>query len=544
MGAACAGVKGFAQEEIRALVLYLQIVVTAVLAAAVGVALLVALRAPARTAAAGATDAADTVVFLFDGERLVDASPAARALLQHSPARDGSPWQRLLAWLGPRFPGAVERLGLLETTGRIMLPNAENEEVPLTLSAEIRGGLTRIAIVGHGDAVPEMAHPVSAHATAEELASLRDIVGVAPLPIWQTDAQGEITWANGAYLSLVAARLKPGQDFVWPLPHVFDELAARMGAERQRQTVETGGDPPARWFDLETFPVRGDAANGRLHFALPADHAVQAETALKGFMQTLARTFAHLSTGLAIFDHARRLALYNPALVDLTGLPPDFLSGRPTLVAVLDAMRERLMLPEPKDWRVWRKRIADLEAAAAQGHYEETWSLSSGQTYRVSGRPHPNGALALMLDDISSEIGQTRRYRADLELGQAVIDAMEEAIAVFSAAGTLVLSNAAYTALWGHDPGGALDNDATFAAMVAQWRAQSAPSPVWDRAEAFAAQLGPRTGWSDEVRLNDGRLIVLRIERIAGGATLAGFHVASGMAPSRTAVFASVRRSA
>ena len=180
----------------------------------------------------------------------------------------------------------------------------------------------------------------------------------------------------------------------------------------------------------------------RLIFALPADAAVQAETALRDFMQTLTKTFAHLHVGLAIFDQQRQLQLFNPALLDLTGLPVDFLSMRPSLLSVLDAMRDRNMIPEPKDYRGWRRQLVELEKAAASGLYEETWSLPGGQTYRVIGRPHPNGAIALMFEDISGEMLRTRRYRADLELGQSVIDQMDEAIAVFSEGGQLVMSNA------------------------------------------------------------------------------------------------------
>ncbi|MFD1807854.1 hypothetical protein ACFSHQ_05975 [Gemmobacter lanyuensis] len=135
---------------------------------------------------------------------------------------------------------------------------------------------------------------------------------------------------------------------------------------------------------------------------------------------------------------------------------PDFLSARPTLFAFLDMMRDRNMLPEPKDYRSWRKQMAELEAAAASGHYEETWSLPSGQTYRLIGRPHPNGALALMFEDISNEITRIRRYRADLELGQAVLDSMDEALAVFSAAGVMVMANSRYGEIWGHDPAGSI----------------------------------------------------------------------------------------
>jgi len=48
--------------------------------------------------------------------------------------------------------------------------------------------------------------------------------------------------------------------------------------------------------------------------------------------------------------------LFNPALLDLTGLPAEFLAMRPSLLSVLDAMHDRNMIPEPKDYRSWRRQ--------------------------------------------------------------------------------------------------------------------------------------------------------------------------------------------
>ena len=240
-------------------------------------------------------------------------------------------------------------------------------------------------------------------------------------------------------------------------------------------------------------------------------------------MQTLTKTFAHLPIGLAIFDQSRQLQLFNPALLDLTGLPVDFLSMRPSLLSVLDAMRDRAMIPEPKDYRNWRRQMIDMERAAASGLYEETWSLPGGQTYRVIGRPHPNGAIALMIEDISTEMLRTRRYRADLELGQSVIDQIDEAIAVFSESGSLVMSNAAYAGIWGHDPAAAL-GDSTLRTLCNHWRTLSAPTAIWTEIEDFGANPGNRLAWSAEVRLLDGRLLDCRFAPLAGGATLASFR--------------------
>jgi hypothetical protein len=86
--------------------------------------------------------------------------------------------------------------------------------------------------------------------------------------------------------------------------------------------------------------------------------------------------------------------LFNPALIDLTALPADFLSARPNLLSFFDRLRDHRMMPEPKNYGSWRHQMADLVAAAADGRYQETWSLPSGAVYSVSGQPHPDGAVA------------------------------------------------------------------------------------------------------------------------------------------------------
>jgi PAS domain-containing protein len=307
----------------------------------------------------------------------------------------------------------------------------------------------------------------------------------------------------------------------WPLPELFGQLSWDMpgSATRQRFPLTVAGEAKPRWFEVQRYPQGGD----RILFALPADDAVQAETALRSFVQTLTKTFAHLTIGLAIFDGNRQLALFNPALIDLTGLAPEFLSSRPTLFRLLDAMRERQMLPEPKDYKSWRAEIAALERAAASGQYEETWTLPNGQTYRVTGRPHPDGAVAFVIEDISAEMSLTRRFRADLELSHATIDTMEEAIAVFSPSGLLVFANAAYGQLW-HDAPDA-NRDSSIAEAVRSWQRGSAVSPVWAEARAFVLETGARTPWKGSARLGDGRLLACRFAALPGGASLIGFAV-------------------
>ena len=133
--------------------------------------------------------------------------------------------------------------------------------------------------------------------------------------------------------------------------------------------------------------------------------------------------------------------------------------------------------------------------------------------------------MALLFDDISTEMSRARRYRADVELGQSVIDAMDEAVAVFSSAGQVVLTNTAYAGLWAHDPVASVGADSGVAALTAYWAGRTAPSPIWAGAEDFVAMIGSRSAWAAEARLVDGRLISCRFVPLGGGATMAAFRL-------------------
>ena len=458
-------------------------------------------------------------VFLFDGQALIDSSPSARALLATSPA-SGTAWARLSACLSPHFGDLDIQLAHLAEAGSVTLHSTLSPDSPLVLQADLRGGLTRLVLADpsqHGTSTNQ--DLMAQRALADELHQLRDTVAHAPFLMWRERADGDIIWANAAYMLLASDVLGLGQDLTWPLPRLFERHAAAQNVIGQRQKLVARQGKPA-WYDLTGFAQGED----RLTFACLADQAVHAETSLRDFMTTLTKTFAHLHVGLAIFDKDRQLILFNPALLDLTGLPAEFLAMRPSLVSVLDGMRDRNMIPEPKDYRSWRRQMTEMERAAASGLYEETWSLPGGQTYRVIGRPHPNGAVALMIEDISGEMLRTRRYRAALELSQAAMDEMEEAFAVFSAAGQLVISNAAYARLWQAAPDTALTEE-TLRSGSALWRAQCAPSAIWADLEDFASNAGDRAPWLAELRLLDGRLIECRFAPLSGGATMTAFRL-------------------
>jgi PAS domain-containing protein len=464
-------------------------------------------------------------VLLFDGVTLVDATPSGRAMIADGVAEGpAAAWIRALSKLEPLFPGLVRRIEGLQREGRFVLCSRADVKPPLVLRAEYLGGLTRLTLLdGDGEAQLPPVDSAAETAMQEEVAMLRETLTHAPMLIWRESAEGEVIWANGAYFRTAATVLEPGRELSWPLPAVFP---AQGGARENgaRRVLRLDGIP--HWYELSMVPLHGE----RLFFAQPADKLVQAEANLRDFMQTLTKTFAHLPIGLAIFDSQRVLQLFNPALIDLTGMSAEFLISRPTLAMLLDGMREKAMIPEPKDYRSWRKRIVELEQAAASGLFEDTWTLPSGQTYRVTGRPHPNGALAFMFEDISTEMMRTRRYRADLELSQAVIDAMEDAVVVFTQDSNVAMSNRAASALWtGMET--AMVPVVGESSVIALWREMSAPTLLWNDLADYVSTFGPREPWDGELRLKDGRLLLCRVSPMPHGSTLVSFRLAERRVP-------------
>lgn len=490
-------------------------------------------------------DTRNEAVFIFDGETMLDCSPEARAILATRQGR-GSPWQRLSEWLALTFPSAEERLRLLGQQGRFTLASAADAPQALVLQAELRGGLVRITIsdAGQTDKGPinsrsgrDVGHapPVAIAVLTEEVEGLRDVAMHAPWPCWRERLGGDVIWANAAYLLKLEDVLTDQTPIRWPLPRIFP-TDGDSASRTRRQSIERR-DGRRDWYDLTIV----DLGTTRLCFALSVDSAVRAETMLHDFMQNLTRAFSHVPVGLAIFDRQRRLTMFNPALTDLTGLPVELLSARPTLIGMLDAMRDRHLLPEPRDYRSWRRQLAGMEDASATGMYEDEWNMPSGQTYHIVGRPQPDGSLVLMLEDISTEVTRVQRYRADLDLGQAVIDTVDDAIAVFAPSGQLTMSNAAYGRLWGRDHGEGLES-AALVDLVSFWQSRGAPSPIWQRIADFVMREDEVPAWEDITRLQDGRLIFCEVKAISGGATLATFRLASD--PGEMATFTALKRPA
>jgi PAS domain-containing protein len=458
------------------------------------------------------------IAFLFERSRMIDATELGRRLLATGP-RQLKGADRLVEVLRPVFPELPDHFSdPLKSEPQVLRDSTSG--ATLTIS---RSDVQFRLIIENfpPEFMPPEIEPITLDALDRELDFLQSTIDNAPTLIWQEDETGAVKWANQTYLDCVRERSDVDVLWGWPLPKIFPDRAfsGNVQANSPGFMLDTAKNAsPARTFEVIKKP-QGELT---MCYATPNDQLVRAEQSLHEFVQTLSRTFADLPMGLAIFDKHRQLALFNPALINLTTLEPIQLVTRPHLSEFLDALRNKQRMPEPKNYKSWRDRIASLERAAEDGSYLEDWLLPTGQTFRVNGQPHPNGGIAFLFEDISAEISLTRSFREELELGQAVLDSVDEAIAVFSATRTMIMANAAYHKLWGDDPSAQLE-EVSADTVLTRWIAECRKNDGWDDIRSALLDQNRSEPERIAVRLKSGRSLVCRVAPLAGNARLVGF---------------------
>lgn len=451
----------------------------------------------------------DDLSFLFSGDVLEHATPSARDLLD--PETNGDDWAALHHSMVRRFPKFPMHMDQIEPHTTCVRSREATDSAYVELFRD--GALIHVRLIES-----EVGDPVKRHQLLSfeaELGTLRMATSTAPYPIWQVSDANRVLWHNHAYADVY--RNTRGVD---PTPEkpLFDPAEIPRDGIDTRRSLRTVDGGKTLWLSVTAYKVDG----GRMFHAVDIEAVIQAEIAQRNFVQTLAKTFAQLSTALAIFDRHGHLALFNPALMDLTALPAEFLSARPDLFSFFDRLRENRMMPEPKDYKSWRQQFTDLVAAAADGHYRETWALDGGRTYRVTGRPHPDGAIAFLIEDISAEILLTRNFRAEMELCQSLMDSFDEGLAVFSSSGILTFCNSAYRRIWRLDPENAFA-DVSILDSVRAWQEQCQPAPVMKDIRDYVMRLGDRAELNTEFLLRDGCALQVSVQPLTSGATVLRF---------------------
>ncbi len=265
--------------------------------------------------------------------------------------------------------------------------------------------------------------------------------------VWIISQEGELAWANAGWLAAVdASSLEDARERGLSFDKATEALARdARNAGGPRETlrwIAAGGQ--RRAYRIVAAPSVGD------EIVLRATDVTETEDlreAVKRHATAHDDTLNHIADGVAVFTAAKRLAFHNTAFANLWGLEPAWLAEAPTHGELLDRLRQRRRLPETADYAAWKAHELGHYAELEQGP-DELWSLPDGRTLRVVRQAHPMGGLLLLYSDITGELRLKAQYNALIQVHQATLDKLNDAIAVFASDGRLRLHNDAFEQFW------------------------------------------------------------------------------------------------
>ena len=451
-------------------------------------------------------EAFDRVLIRIDAAEpmLVAGAPMlerCRVLLGSVEADPGS----VLEVLARRSPDLGAAMTALAETGApfdaLVMIDAES----LRVSGRCAGGLA-LVILEPGPPGPA---PTPTSPTAEPF--LVDALEAYPWPACVAAADGRLLATNRAW----TAEAETGDLGVGPL--VAEVLGGGVPSERIRWR---GGSGRRRAMRLLAAPLTG---GGAVVWTWDV-------TAAEGAADTLARQsaaqsliLAQVADAVAVFDSDDRLVFHNAAFARLWDLEPAWLAEGPTHGAILDRLRRHRRLPEVADFARFRAeelaRRQRLEPAP-----EAVWRIAGDRTLRVLSLPHPGGGLVRLFSDITPEIRLKSQWNQLIQVRQATLDKLNDAVAVFGGDARLKLHNEAFQRLWGL-PDEALGSEPAFDDLAERCMILVHDGRFWAELKGRIGDPDPgvRAAAEGELRTGDGRRLAWQSRPLPDGATLVSF---------------------
>lgn len=305
--------------------------------------------------------------------------------------------------------------------------------------------------------------------------------------------------------------------------------ATSVSAEVMRRFTEREGDgEPFSWSEGGLSGVweqrrYDDPSGGVLHVGRDVTAAARAEARLREVVTTVSTAFAELNVGLMVFDSKHRLILFNPHVVDLTGLTTLFLATRPELREILDRMRDLRRVPDEADYLSWRERLVDAVWTSgeqdAAGH-TEVWHLPDGGVLRLTARGQKDG-LSMFLEDRTQSIALQRRSLAERQVHVAATETLDEAVMMIGPDGAVRLVNRMFRQMWrtgDFDPVGA-----PLSEVLAHCRDLAVDVEFFDQVQRRSRGEDRHTSLSADMRLKSGRIVAGRVTLAPDGGLIATF---------------------
>ncbi len=351
---------------------------------------------------------------------------------------------------------------------------------------------------------------------------ITSLLAGAPVPVWITDSEGRLQWANESWLELVGApSLEAAKAEELSLLGRGELAAAGLLEERggwQRLLASTVLGEERRHF--EVFQREHEA--GVVHWALDVSDRERLKEELERRRMAQNRIFDQLHTAIAIFDADRRLAFHNAAYARLWELDESWLARRPHEEEILNRIYDAGMLDLAEDFPAWRRRWLDMHAEGRTRR--ERWQLANGHVVEVIAEPQPGEGVIYMFEDITEQMRLEARYRELSQVQEETLDHLHEALAVFGTDGRLRLFNPMFADLWNMDEN-RLKVRPHVDDIITECRDKVRETHFWDDLKlAVTGAMEARRGLSGRLNMADGRVFDYLLVPLPDGNTLITWH--------------------
>ncbi|WP_293903591.1 PAS domain-containing sensor histidine kinase [Phenylobacterium sp.] len=471
------------------------------------------LEAGAETAQASVEAFDSALLAVEEGHALLASGEESLAVCREALGLAETDPQAVLNALMRADPDHARRLRALFERGEACAFEVKGPAGVVTVEGRAAGALAWLrisAVLGEDQGLP----------TAPRFAAF---LNARSAPAWLAAADGSPIWVNGAWLKAVdAASLDEAAQRGAAFDRGADALAseaANLGQRREGlRWLSLGGR--RRAFQITAQPLDGGGVGVWTDDVTDLEEARE-ET--KRNIEAHDETLNRLDDAVVIFDRAKRLSFHNTAFAALWGLEPAWLIERPTHGEVLDRLRQRRRLPETADYGKWKaaelNRYEQLDAAP-----DDLWSTPDGKTLRVVRQPHPLGGLLLLFSDITDDLKMKAQFSALVEVQQATLDKLSDAVAVFGSDGRLRLHNESFERFWNITPL-QLEAAGDFEGIVDLCIPKLHDMSFWKELKGRVADPDPsaRMPITGEAQTSDDRIAEYRTRPLPDGATLIAF---------------------
>ena len=448
------------------------------------------------------------------------------SLLISQDALSNSP-QRILAfgtWLPPepalQMDHAVD--ALREAGEGFLLNLSTSNGRAIEAMGRAIGGQAVVRIRELGGLRRELAESTLRYKTLQkETELLRNFAAAAPWPIWAKSAEGNLRYANAAYV-----RATEGGSVADAIHRNLELLENDQRTEMSRVLndnssfsarlpIVVGGE--RRIYDVRALKL----GTGSAGIAIDASEAAALRDAMERMAEAHRRTLDQLSSGVAVFDGQRRLAFYNESYRRLWSLDQAFLDSHPDDSSVLDRLRAARKVPEQPDFRAWKARLH--EAYRAVEPEKDTWYLPDGRAVSVVTTPNPEGGVTYLFDDVTESLDLARRFDGLIRVQRETLDNLAEAVAVFGSNGRAQLFNPAFAKMWKLSAE-ALQEQPHIETVEAWCKPLFGNEPTWRTIREAITAIENRVEVPLKLERNDGSVLDCMTMPLPDGATMLTFQ--------------------